>query len=156
MNISTDPAALASFGTESGRRCDSPSQPLADKWHEISPEDLFKRSEEQFITYVLPRHCTGQYSFMLCLHVSMSAEANFPLTPKWIRMNLPWNDKSLLRWCQRSHVWSTLGRTTLTNLEELSFRIVLAFPKASRAGLAWMIWSSRVPCGFDQCQDLSL
>lgn len=33
----------------------------------------------------------------------------------------------------------------LTNLEELSFRMVLAFPKASKAGLAWMIWSSRVP-----------
>lgn len=34
----------------------------------------------------------------------------------------------------------------LTKREELSFRTVLALPKASRAGLAWMIWSSRVPC----------
>ena len=34
----------------------------------------------------------------------------------------------------------------LTKREELSFLIVLAFPKASSRGLAWMIWSSRVPC----------
>ena len=34
----------------------------------------------------------------------------------------------------------------LTKREELSFLTVLALPKASRAGLAWMIWSSRVPC----------
>lgn len=34
---------------------------------------------------------------------------------------------------------------SLTNRDELSFRRVLALPKASRAGLAWMIWSSRVP-----------
>lgn len=35
---------------------------------------------------------------------------------------------------------------SLTKREELSFRTVLALPKASKAGLAWMIWSSRVPC----------
>lgn len=38
------------------------------------------------------------------------------------------------------------GQGPLTKREELSFRKVLALPKASRAGLAWMIWSSRVPC----------
>ena len=31
----------------------------------------------------------GDFRVTLCLHVSMSAEDNFPLTPKWIRMNLP-------------------------------------------------------------------
>jgi len=34
---------------------------------------------------------------------------------------------------------------SLTNLEELSFLMVLALPKASNAGLAWIIWSSSVP-----------
>lgn len=37
------------------------------------------------------------------------------------------------------HAW------ILTKREELSFRIVFAFPNASIAGLAWMIWSSSVP-----------
>lgn len=37
------------------------------------------------------------------------------------------------------------GQELLTKREELSFLTVLALPKASRAGLAWMIWSSRVP-----------
>ena len=37
------------------------------------------------------------------------------------------------------------SKVILTNLEELSFLMVFALPKASRAGLHWMIWSSRVP-----------
>ena len=37
------------------------------------------------------------------------------------------------------------SKVILTNLEELSFLMVFALPKASRAGLHWMIWSSRDP-----------
>lgn len=39
----------------------------------------------------------------------------------------------------------------LTKRDELSFRRVLALPKASMAGLASMIWSSRVPCRDERC-----
>lgn len=87
------------------------------------------------------------------LQVSISAEDNFPLTPKWIRMNLPYNEKMSFKCCQHNTVISA-HEVRLTNLEELSFRIVLAFPNASRAGLAWMIWSSRVPCRFNGCHNL--
>ena len=48
------------------------------------------------------------------LQVSISAPANFPACPKWIRMNFP-------------------------NREELSLRVVLAFPKASRTGFVCTI-----------------
>lgn len=34
----------------------------------------------------------------------------------------------------------------LTNREELSFLMVLAFPKASSMGLAWRSWASSSPC----------
>ncbi len=81
------------------------------------------------------------------LQVSMSAEDNFPLTPKWIRINLPCKHSIpcsyRISWNQ--YQMTTPMWTTLTNLEELSFLMVLALPKASRAGLHWMIWSSRVP-----------
>lgn len=36
----------------------------------------------------------------------------------------------------------------LTKREELSLRMVLALPQASRGGLAWMTWSSRLPYTF--------
>ena len=48
----------------------------------------------------------------------MSHPANFPLVLKWIRINFP-------------------------NLEELSFLAVLAFPKDSKIGFVWTIWSSK-------------
>lgn len=49
-------------------------------------------------------------------------------------------------WRRGFSFWGSLTiGLSLTNLEELSFLTVLAFLKASRRGLAWMIWSSRVP-----------
>ena len=61
----------------------------------------------------------------------------------------------VFRWCypsallgqatnQSLHTETTVG-TLLTNREELSFLVVLAFPIASKGGLACMTWSSRLP-----------
>lgn len=48
------------------------------------------------------------------LQDSISAPASLPMGPKWIRINLP-------------------------NREELSLRVVFAFPNASRMGFVWTI-----------------
>ena len=45
--------------------------------------------------------------------------------------------------------WGHFGGV-LTKRDELLFLVVLALPYASSTGLAWTIWSSSVPCGFEK------
>ena len=97
------------------------------------------------------------------LHVSISAPASLPDAPKWIRMNLPWETGKLREISNK--IWHTqtvlqnvliadiftylmkkIRVKILTNREELSFRTVLALPKASSTGLVWTTWSSKLPC----------
>ena len=73
----------------------------------------------------------------------MLAPAIAPDGEKKMRTNLPCRSDS--------HQWM-VSRTTfkeaervLTNLDELLLRIVWAFPKASRIGLASRIWRSSIP-----------
>jgi len=95
---------------------------------------------------------SGQESL---LQVSMSAEANFPVAPKWILMNLPCEaeEEALQPGCislpsPHERIWLAhhyyyeeifFLKQQLTKREELSFLTVLAFPKASSSGLALMI-----------------
>jgi hypothetical protein len=70
-----------------------------------------------------------------------------------LKMQVQYNQQSLstldkieLHFLDTFEVIYSSDPRSLTKREELSFRTVLALPKASRAGLAWIIWSSRVPC----------
>ena len=84
------------------------------------------------------------------IQMSMSAEASLPVGPKWILMNFPWTREREAGSSYSSYYYGLAGGgrgdgRPLTKREELSLRMVLAFPKASMAGLASMIWSSREP-----------
>lgn len=97
----------------------------------------------------------------------MSAEASFPVVPKWILMNFPWETQTdtqtehhipdlshLSAASLPNYLWDTTTIRAhvcchfrqLTKRDELSLRMVLALPNASIAGLASMIWSSKDPC----------
>lgn len=68
----------------------------------------------------------------------------WPLSGLWLfSLSLKWHS---IRGKKRGQAKALFQDQILTKREELLFLVVLAFPKASRTGLAWMIWSSRDPC----------
>lgn len=59
-----------------------------------------------------------------------------------------WIRKELWYQISKKNIFSELSFSiVLTNLDELLFLMVLALPYASKTGLHWIIWSSRVEVG---------
>lgn len=82
-------AAQVSSGTESDRRCGNLSHSLAGRWHETFPADLSRHLNNVRWWTSSSTDKMKSVDKKAYLHVSISAEASFPLAAKWIRMNFP-------------------------------------------------------------------
>lgn len=100
--FNTHPAVLVSFGTGSGRRCGSLSQPWAGKLHVTSPEDLISMESAFDMNVSCQRDLFKPCQIEYCTHKSQCQQMK---ASQWLQNEFGWIYP--VSYCQKQKWMST-------------------------------------------------
>lgn len=121
-------AALVCDLSWADRRCGSFSQQTAGMSLETSPADLwiipFETSQTSSMKLKVHKETQVSALSLVALHVSMSAEASFPLVAKWIRINLPYSKEDCRLELWLPAFWYCSKSLVLTNTYKAGWVVI--------------------------------